>query len=232
MTAAFSWVDLASLIVGVASLVVTIAIFRLGQRLTFRQRRERDAQLNDQAWEVLRPVRQQGLSSKVIIMNADRYDRRYDGTNDMNWHGLMFEGAEITDIDHGGVQVILHATESYYDGQGRRTLSKTSTPAENVLEIGHLPWDWIEHINPEGDEYDGSPIFFVHYRAAGRRPFDHITFHEAKPVPFGPHNRDYYRPVPDLRRRRPKFFVDWWKFMKSWRMNQQMEASARKAGLN
>jgi hypothetical protein len=46
-------VDLAALVIAAASLVVMIAIFLLGRRLSFRQQRERVRELEAKAWEVL-----------------------------------------------------------------------------------------------------------------------------------------------------------------------------------
>ncbi|MET3974049.1 hypothetical protein [Cellulosimicrobium sp. 4261] len=56
MTAAFSWVDPAALVLSVASLAVTIAIFALGRRLTFRQRRERVRELVPEVEPYARPL--------------------------------------------------------------------------------------------------------------------------------------------------------------------------------
>ncbi|MBE9924300.1 hypothetical protein G8C93_00125 [Cellulosimicrobium cellulans] len=220
MTGTFSWVDLAALLVAVLSLGVTVAIFLLGRRLTFRQQRERVRELETKAWEVLRPMRTEGMNSKVIVMNVDRYRRGYDGGNDMTWRGYAYTGPELIEIHHSGVEVILRATNSYYD-DGQRTLAKTSKPAPTVIEVGHIPWAWIEDIAPDGDEYDGSPIFFVHHRAPGRQPYDFVTYREGKSVPFGPNNRDYYTPIPNLGVRRPRPIGDRWRFVRALRADRQ-----------
>lgn len=227
MTSAFSWVDLAALVVAVAALAVTVGIFLLGRRLSFRQQRERVRELEAKAWEVLGSIRTEGLNSRIIVMNVDRYKRGYDGSNDMTWRGYAFTGPEIIEIGHGGVEVITRGVESYLDSDGRRTLAQTSMPASTVIECGHIPWTWIEDIAPEGDEFDGSAIFFVRHRAPGRQPYDYITYREGKPVPFGPNDRDYYRPVPELGTRRPEFLGDWWRFMKSLRLEKRLNAELR-----
>ena len=152
--------------------------------------------------EVLGPIRNKGMNSKTIIMNVARYERGYDGSNEMTWRGYAYEGKELIEIVHGGVEVIFRVSKSY-DAGGRRTLSATKTPAPNVIEVGHIPWKWIEDIAPEGDEFDGSAIFFVRHRAPGRRPYNFITYREAQPVAFGPNNRDYFPQIPELGTWRP-----------------------------
>lgn len=214
MTGSFSWVDFVSLIVAAASLGVTVAIFQIGRRLSFRERRQRDAELAKKAWEVLGPIRTRGLNSKIIVMNAARYARGYDGSNTLTWRGYAYTGPEIIEINHSGIEVILGGQESYWDDKGRRTLTRTKRTAPNVVKTGHIPWKWMEHISPEGNEYDGSAIFFVRHRAPGHKPYDYITYREGTSTPFGPNNRDYYSPLPELGTRHPKFFRDWGKFVK------------------
>lgn len=229
MEGTFSWVDLAALVVAAAALVVTVAIFLLGRRLSFRQQRERVRELEAKAWEVLGPIRTKGLNSKIIVMNVARYKRGYDGSNKMTWRGYAFTGPEILEIGHGGIEVIAGGIESYFDADKRRTLTETSNPAPSVIESGHISWGWIEDIAPNGDEFDGSAIFFVRHCAPGRQPYDYVTYREGKSVPFGPNNRDYYWPLPELGTRRPSFFRDWWRFARSLRQNKKMEAEIRGA---
>lgn len=232
MTSGFSWVDFAALVVAVAALVVTVAIYLLGRRLSFRQQRERVRELEAKAWEVLGPIRTKGMNSKIIVMNVERYKRGYDGSNDMTWRGHAFTGPEIIEIGHGGVEVITSGVESYLDAGGRRTFAQTSTPAPTVIECGHIPWKWIEDIAPDGDEFDGAAIFFVRHRASGRQPYDYITYREGQSVPFGPNNRDYYRPIPELGTRRPEFLRDWWRFLKTLRLDKKLKAELRLRNAN
>ncbi|MHA7293548.1 hypothetical protein [Arthrobacter sp. HLT1-21] len=227
MNSAYSWVDLISLSISVASLGVTLAIFFLGRRLSFRQQRERIRELEEKAWKVLGPIRTRGLSSKVIVMNVARYKHGYDGGNSVTRRGHMYAGAELIEISYGGVQMILSGIASFYDADQRRTLDKTDLPAPNVIQVGHIPWKWIEDIAPEGDEFDGSAIFFVRHAAPGRGPFDFVTYREGKPVPFGPNNRDYYRPIPELGTVHPKFFKGWWQLMRSVREHKKIEKLIR-----
>ncbi len=226
MSAEFSVVDLLSLFVGVASLAFTVAIFALGRKLTFRERRRRVRELEKKAWKVLGPIRTRGLNSKVIIMNVARYERGYDGSNEPTWRGNAYEGHEIIEIVHGGVEVIVMAVETWYDQQGRRSLTKSECRAPNALYVGHIPWDWIEDIAPRGDEFDGSAIFFVRYRAPGRRPFDYVTYREGISVLIGPNERPYYKPIPELGTRRPSWSRDWRMFIAGIRTERKM-AKAR-----
>jgi hypothetical protein len=182
----YSWVDLGALLISLASLGVTLAIFHVGRKLSFPQQRDRVRQLEEKAWRVLTPIRTEGLSSKVIVMNAQLYERGYDGSNTATWRGGMFSSADLIEIVHNGVEVILSGIESFYDERGHRTLAKTNRPAPPVVRVGHIPWKWIDDISPEGDEYDGSAIFFVRHLASGRRPYDYITYREGKPEKFGP----------------------------------------------
>lgn len=226
-----SWIDLFALVVSVASFGFTVAIFMVGRRLSFRQQRERVRELEEKARAVMKPIRTEGINSTIVVMNAARYRAGYDGSNPMTIRGGMYSKPELIEIVHGGVEVILSGTASYYDAHGRRTLTKTDRPAPNVVQVGHIPWMWIEDIAPEGDEYDGSPIFFVRHAAPGWRPYDYITYREGKPVPFGPNDRDYYQPVQELGISKPKL-SDWWYFYSSRRQLKKIEQRSRQRLLN
>lgn len=230
MTGTFSWVDFAGLLVAVAALGITVAIILLGRRLSFRQQRERVRELEAKAWEVLEPIRTMGLNSKIIVMNVARYRRGYDGSNEMTWRGYAFTGLEIIEIGHSGIDVIIRVLESFFDDDHRRVLNRTSTPAPSVIEVGHIPWIWIEDIAPDGDEFDGSAIFFVRWCAAGRQPHDYITYRECSAEPFGPNDRDYYALIPELGTWRPRFFRDWLRFAGMRRQNKRMNAQRPRSG--
>lgn len=58
-------------------------------------------------------MRTEGLNSKIIVMTAALYERGYDGSNKVTWRGGMFSSAELIEIVHNGVEVILSGTESY-----------------------------------------------------------------------------------------------------------------------
>src|SRR3712207_7052286 len=56
-------------------------------------------------------------------------------------------------------------------------------------------------------------------------PYTTLFRSEGLPVPFGPNNRDYYRPIPELGTWRPRFIRDWFRFVKRLRQNRKMERS-------
>lgn len=225
MSAVFSWVDLAGFVVSTLSLAVTVAIFLLGRRLTFRQERERATELEAKAWKVLAAIRNGESNSDIIVMNVARYRRDYTGVNTASRRGYAFGKYEFIEIAHDGIEVVLKTTECYVDERGNRTLAKTTDRAANVLVIGHIPWRWIEDIDPDGDAFDGYPIFFVRFRAPGREPFDGATYREAQPVQFGPAKRNYYPHVPELGVRRPRPIADRWRLLRAIRVDRQVSAA-------
>lgn len=167
-------------------------------------------------------MRLRGLNNKIIVMNVARY-----GSNSLTWQGYAYEGPELIEIAHDGVEVIIQAINCYYDPSARRTLTKTNKPAPNILECGRIPLQWIEDISTEGDEFDGSAIFFVRYRASGRRPYKYITYRESTSTPFGPNQRDYHQQIDELGIRRPQRIRDWLHFIKQLRQSRKMDATLR-----
>lgn len=214
--------------VSLVSLSFTIAIFVIGRRLAFRQQRERIRELRGKAWSVLKPMRTEGLNSKIIVMNVARYKRGYDGSNTITWRGGMYSAGELIEISHGGVEVILSGKASFYNSDRTRTLIKTETPAPHVVEVGHIPWKWIEDIEPDGDEFDGSAIFFARHAAPGWQPYNFVTYKEATPVPYGLHGRDYYQPIPELGTLRPRL-NHWWNYAKLLRAHKKIDKLSKGA---
>lgn len=211
------WVAVASLAVAVASLATTIAIFRLGRRLSFRQQRERAHELRVETGKIVGPMHREGLNTKVIVMNVDRYRRDYDGSNDLTWRGWAYHGYDLVEVVHGGIEVSEKVVDTFTDATGRRSLKPSNRPAGKALACGHIPWEWIEHIEPDGDEFDGAPILFVAHHAPGRRPFNFVRYREARAIPIGLHQRDYFSPIPDLGTRTPRRCRDWREFHAAWR---------------
>jgi hypothetical protein len=221
MFGGFTWLDLVGVAIALASLVVTVAIFELGRRLSFAQVRARVESLEKKAWEVMTPIRTEGLNSKIIVMNVERYQRGYDGSNEVTWRGLAYEGHEIIEIVHGGVEVLTGRGVIFWrDSTGRPTRKRNKGPEGEALEVGHIPWEWIQDIRPRGDEFDGSPIFFVQFRGPGRVPFNYMTAVERTTVPIGPRGRPWHRPISSLGVVKPSSLRGWTTLLTLRRMDR------------
>lgn len=190
--------EIADLIVAIATLilgtVVSIVIYKLGKGLDFRSRMHR--------WDELRSATRQLLADdqapEVVLINAKRYEREYDGGNNTNRHGDLQRRAELFDVRHNGIEFITGVEETWLDSNGKRTRRDTGTRGPNAFLVGFVPFEYVEHINPDGDEYKGAPIFYVRFNGPGKSPYRLFTFHETASTPLRPNGRPYHRHIMEL----------------------------------
>lgn len=202
-----------SLIVAVLTLVVgtvvSIALYRLGRRLDFRSRMRR--------WDEMRSAID-GLTvgrselRDVILMNARRYEKDYDGGNDTNRHGSVMGKGELLGTRHNGAEFVCAVVETWIDSDGKRTFQKSGKRGENALQVGFLPFDYIEHINPSGDEYRAEPIFYVKYKGPGKSPYASYTYVGGHGRHIDPSGRLYFDPICELGERRVRRLRGWLNF--------------------
>jgi hypothetical protein len=224
--------SVASLIVSAMSLfagaAVAIIVYRLGRRLDFRSRR--------QVWDAYRTtilamaadMHNNGLNTDVLLLNADRYESDYDGGNRFTRHGYLQLRTEYIDVRHNGIALLHRAVPTWRDDRGLRSLDKTAEPAENAMEVGFVPFEYIEHIDADGNEFKNAPLVYVHFRGRGRSPFKSFTYHESTSLPIGLKGRPFYPQIPELGVRRLTVVQGWSSFWRTLRTDKKMErASAR-----
>lgn len=203
-----------SLTIGIVTLLVgtavSIGLYALGRRLDFRSRMRR--------WDELRSttntlfVEHRSELRDVILMNARRYEKDYNGGNDTNRHGSVIGKAELLGTRNNGIEVICNVVPTWVGSNGRRTLRKTAKPAGNAYEVGFVPFDYIEHINLSGDEYRAEPIFYVRYKGPGKAPYSSYTYQEGEGRHIGPSGRLYFDQITELGERRPGRLPAWVRF--------------------
>lgn len=221
-----------NLVVGVLGLVVSTAVtfivFRLGRRLDFRQRMERRDVLRREAHEILRAAPQQRDQPEVLIVNAARYERDYEGDNRFTVHGWVQQRAEMLGVRHNGVEFVWAIVNTWRADDGRLTLRRTPTQGPNVLEVGFVPFEYIEHIDSVGDEYRNTPIFFVQFKGRAREPYAYRTYAEADGEALYSGGREYHRPLDELGVTRPSWLRGQWLFARKWWRARAMERAVRK----
>lgn len=202
-----------SLVVAILTLavgtIVSIALYGLGRRLDFRSRMRR--------WDELRAAIDELTLGRddlrdVILMNARRYEKDYNGGNDTNRYGSIMGKGELLGTRHNGAEVVCAVVETWIDPSGKRTFKKSGKRGENALQVGFVPFDYIEHINPSGDEYRAEPIFYVRYKGPGRSPYASYTYVGGPGRQIDPSGRLHFDPIYELGERRVGRLRGWLKF--------------------
>jgi len=156
----------------VISLLIQIFIayhvFFLSKKLSNRARLEHKEKIKLKAEELLSEIHRRKLNSKVYLVNVKRYFKDYPSNKEKIFEGYSHIGAEIKSTRFDGVQFFCGIKEVYRKQDGGLTFSnKTETSAQEkfkVFEVGVVPYEWIEYIDLEGDEYAYVPLFYCHYK--------------------------------------------------------------------
>lgn len=205
-----------SLVVAIATFVlgavISIILYMLGRKVDFRSRMRRWDELRSTTGSLLADVRAERTGNEVVLINARRYERDYDGGNSVNRHGDLQTRAEIYDMRHNGIEFWCGIENSWFDEHGRRTLKETAEKAPNVLVAGFVPFEYVEHIKLSGDEFKGAPIFYIRFDGPGKSPYRHYTFHETSSTPMGLTGRAFYPEAPDIGEVRVSRIKGWFSF--------------------
>lgn len=233
---------IASLVVSLATFVlgalVSVVLYKLGRRVDFRSRMRRWDELRDQT-NKLHFLGSDQLR-ELILMNARRYEDDYNGGNDANRHGFVMGKYELVDARHNGIEVITRVAETWTSLDGTRSLRPRSRKnpelgrSENVFEVGFVPFDFVEHINPSGDEYRGEPIFFVKHKGPGKSPITTYSYAETRGYRLREEGRLYFHRVPQLGEVRPNRLKALLRYQNTrwthWRMDRASRRHRKELG--
>lgn len=102
---------------------------------------------------------------------------------------------------HAGIEVALsiHSLvwQASEDSWRLLGLDEESEGALNAYLIGYIPWENVQHIDPEGDEYYSYPHIFCRFQPHGQ-PYEKLAFCERKQL--FPTSLPYFKEVEAIER--------------------------------
>ncbi len=181
------WIDLINVFVAVATLAVTVVIYRLGRRVGLRGTMQQRGETARELANFSRQIYEDGMNSSLLLMNADRYargdytDYQTDQVMGMSWRGDLFISAEFVGLRHDGFEVI--------------TGAGVAGEPEALLVL-FVPFDRVHWVNLDGDENFNRVIVYTSF--VGPYPSPHSYSYAANRQPFKMREtgRDYYRQLP------------------------------------
>lgn len=125
------------------------------------------------------------LRKKVYIVNVDTYEKDYPDGENSHIH------AEIKFTRFNGVQFFCSMPVGLYkrlDGE-LSFKSEGNKQLCNVYPVGLVPYEWIELIDPNGDEFSHHPLFYCKFKGKKNSPYKEINYyveskHYQKSDPF------------------------------------------------
>jgi hypothetical protein len=112
----------------------------------------------------------------VLIRDIDRIDQYpEDKVRAEEGKASPFFKTELRGLYHNGIEVYLRVVELWEDSDtGAWALAEPGeSHSSNAFLVGRIPFDWIQHIDCAGDEYDFTPHIFCKFGKRGA-PYEDI----------------------------------------------------------
>jgi len=141
-------------------------IFFLSKKLSNRARLKHKEKIKQKAEELLSKIHRQKLNSEVYLVNINRYFKDYPSNKEKRFEGYSHIRAEIKSTRFDGVQFFsAMPVEVYQKSNGELSFNrKNKEKVFNAFPVSVVPYEWIEHIDLDGDEYGYVPLFYCHFK--------------------------------------------------------------------
>lgn len=117
----------------------------------------------------------QKYRSDVILRDLKRLDKYYPKTDESKKISSWFR-AGLLDTYHRGIFVGLHVTRLIKTSEGIRHPKQNENDYFTAFLVGKIPYDSIENVNWEGDEYYNYPHIFCHFEHKNKEPYEEIIY--------------------------------------------------------
>lgn len=154
-------------------------VYFLSERLTLKDHLAHKDEVRRRIEQILDAIRK-GRNSDVELINVKRYPDSYPHDNKLTRHGYTYLKGELKSLRFDGVELFCAVRELYKTQDGRWSLinSNGSTRnARNVLEVGLVPYEWIEYVDKTGDEFSYRPQMFVQFKGPQQSPYKYLSYY-------------------------------------------------------
>lgn len=168
-------------IIGIAGVitnsVVAYHVYILSKKESFKERLVGRETIQKKLDELVHKIRN-GNSSKVEIVNVEKYDTDYPHNNRYNLNGYTYLGAELKGYHYEGVEFITQIISGYQSKDGTYSTEEATTSTEvNIFVTGTIPYEWIEYIDITGDDTVYKPQFYTHFFGEEKYPYKKLRYY-------------------------------------------------------
>lgn len=149
----------------ILSVVIAYHVFFLSKKISSQSRLEHKDKIKKKTDDLIYKIYKENLRSKVYLVNTNRYFKDYPANN-AKISGYSTIAAEVKDTRFDGVEFFCSLARGVYkDDAGKLSFKKNENNQEalTVIPVGVVPYEWIEFVDPDGDEFEYRPIFFVKF---------------------------------------------------------------------
>lgn len=159
--------------------IIAYHVYYLSRRINLKGKLSHKDYIRKQVEPILQKIGQ-GINRKSELINEKKYLKYYPHNNSLDRHGYTYMAAELKSLRFDGVEFFCGIKEVYKKQNGKFTTDKENglKPEEyNVLEAGIIPYAWIEHVDPHGDEFSYRPQFFVKFKGIEKSPYKYLRYY-------------------------------------------------------
>lgn len=142
-------------------------IFFLSKQLSNKEKLSHKERVKQKVEDLLAEIHKKGLNSEVYLVNINRYFKDYPANDEKILGGYSHIKAEVKSARFDGVEFFCSMPEQVYKKpNGKLSFSgEVSEKAFLAFPVGIVPYEWIEFIDLNGDEYGYVPLFFCRFKA-------------------------------------------------------------------
>lgn len=141
-------------------------VFFLSKKLSNRAWLSHKEETKQKTWELLSEVYGKKRNSEVYLVNINRYFRDYPSNKGKIFGGYSYIRAEIKATRYDGIEFFSGMpVQIFKTANGMLTFNEKKGVKEFIaFPVGIVPYEWLEHIDLEGDEYAGVPLFYCRFK--------------------------------------------------------------------
>jgi len=141
--------DIVGLLLGA---FIAYHIYFLSKRISNQSKLEHKDMIKRKANNLLVEIQKEGLRRKAYLVNINRYFKDYPSNQEKLGSGYSHIKAEIKATRYNGLEFFCEMPK------------QINAEEHLVYPVGLVPYEWIEYIDEEGDEYEGVPIFYCNFK--------------------------------------------------------------------
>jgi len=154
-------------------------VFFLSQRINLKDKLAHKDEIRKRVEPILNNI-SKGRNSDIELINVKKYLKHYPYNNKLTKHGYTYIKGELKTLRFDGVELFCGIRELYKKQNGNLTLKSddgATKESHNVLEVGLIPYEWIEYVDNQGDEFSYRPQFFVRFKGLKKYPYKYLTYY-------------------------------------------------------
>jgi len=147
--------------------IIAYHVYALSQKISNKSRLEHKEIIKKIADELLSKIRSKRLNCEVHLVNINRYFKDYPSNTEKRFESYSHIRAEIKSTRYDGIEFFAESPREVYQKPSGKLSFKGGRKDRvvfNAYPIGIVPYEWIEHIDINGDEFAYVPQFFCYYK--------------------------------------------------------------------